>query len=127
MALIRSKGNKATELTLAAIFRAAGVTGWRRHVRMPGTADFVFPRARIAVFVDGCFWHGCRWHCRMPKTRKAFWTAKIACNRDRDRAVGVLLRKRGWRVLRVWEHSLREPAAVIRKFQSALASMSRTG
>ena len=66
MAAIRSKGNKATELKLTSILRAAGITGWRRHQPIPGHPDFIFRRGRLAIFVDGCFWHGCRWHCRMP-------------------------------------------------------------
>src|SRR5690349_16733035 len=99
MSLIRSKGNKATEVKLAGILRVAGIKGWRRHARVPGNPDFVFRKARLAVFVDGCFWHGCRWHCRMPKSRRDFWNPKITRNRERDRAVGILLRQRGWRVI----------------------------
>jgi DNA mismatch endonuclease (patch repair protein) len=72
--------------------------------------------------VDGCFWHGCRWHCRMPKSRKGFWATKIARNKARDREVARLLRKSRWRVLRIWEHSLREPAEVVTRIQAMLAS-----
>jgi len=70
MAAIRSTGNRATELRLAAIFREHGITGWSRHQPLPGKPDFIFRRERLAIFVDGCFWHGCRWHCRMPKSRR---------------------------------------------------------
>ena len=122
MAAIRSKGNKATELKLAAILRTAGVTGWRRHQPLPGHPDFAFRRARLAVFVDGCFWHGCRWHCRMPKSRTAFWNPKIARNKKRDHVVRLLLRKQGWRVLRLWEHSLTNPVHTLQKVQAALDS-----
>ena len=59
MAAIRSRGNKDTELKLASILRASGITGWRRHQPLPGHPDFIFRHARLAVFVDGCFWHGC--------------------------------------------------------------------
>jgi DNA mismatch endonuclease Vsr len=72
MAAIKSTGNKDTELKLIAIFRANGIAGWRRNQKLPGKPDFVFRRERLAVFVDGCFWHGCRWHCRMPKSRIGF-------------------------------------------------------
>lgn len=120
MALIRSRGNKATEIRLAGILRAAGITGWRRHVPIPGNPDFIFRKARIAVFVDGCFWHGCRWHCRMPKSRRNFWNPKIARNRQRDRVVALLLRKRGWRVVRLWEHSLKNPTGITHKLQRLL-------
>jgi DNA mismatch endonuclease (patch repair protein) len=72
--------------------------------------------------VDGCFWHGCRWHCRMPKSHKGFWATKITRNKARDREVGRVLRKRRWRVLRIWEHSLREPAKVVTRLNAMLAS-----
>jgi DNA mismatch endonuclease (patch repair protein) len=127
MAAIRSKGNQATELKLASILRAAGITGWRRHQPLPGHPDFIFRRARLAVFVDGCFWHGCRWHCRMPKSRTAFWNPKIARNKKRDRTVRLLLRQHGWRVLRLWEHSLNDPVHALRKLQAALASRPGKG
>ena len=122
MAAIRSSGNKATEMKLAAILRAAGITGWRRHQAVRGHPDFIFRRERLAVFVDGCFWHGCRWHCRMPKSRTEFWDPKIATNKKRDRTVDILLRKRGWRVLRIWEHSLRDPARAATMADTALDS-----
>ena len=122
MAAIKSKGNKDTELKLIAIFRERGIAGWRRNQELPGKPDFVFRRERLALFVDGCFWHGCRWHCRMPKSRKNFWTPKIARNKARDREVGRLLRKRFWRVLRIWEHSLAQPDKVAALVQRRLAN-----
>lgn len=126
MAAIHSRGNRTTELKLAALLRAAGITGWRRHQKLPGRPDFVFPSIHLAVFVDGCFWHGCRWHCRMPKSRIDFWYPKIAANKRRDRSVNRLLRKRGWRVLRLWEHTIRQPARALSKLQTALASAAAT-
>jgi DNA mismatch endonuclease (patch repair protein) len=122
MASIRSKGNKTTELKLISILRAHRINGWRRHWRMLGSPDFVFRQEHVAIFVDGCFWHGCRWHCRRPKSRQSFWNPKIARNRVRDRNVGRLLRKRGWRVLRLWEHSLQQPYRVARRIERMLAS-----
>jgi DNA mismatch endonuclease (patch repair protein) len=106
MAAIRSKGNEATELKLISVFRANGITGWRRNQKLPGKPDFAFHRERLAVFVDGCFWHGCHWHCRMPKSRRDFWFPKIKRNKTRDREVNGVLRKAGWKILRVWEHEL---------------------
>jgi DNA mismatch endonuclease (patch repair protein) len=122
MAAIRSRGNKATELKLASILRAAGITGWRRHRPLPGHPDFIFRHARLAVFVDGCFWHGCRWHCRMPRDNRRYWQTKITRNALRDQATSKLLRRAGWRVLRVWEHSLRSPQAVLAKITSELSA-----
>ncbi len=119
MAAIRSRGNAATELRLIAVFRAQGITGWRRGVTLRRRAeggkgkafsvrpDFVFRAQRIAVFVDGCFWHDCPVHGTQPRQNAAFWREKIARNRARDRLVNRRLRALGWRVLRVWEHELR--------------------
>jgi DNA mismatch endonuclease (patch repair protein) len=120
MAAIRSRGNKDTELRLVALLRCARITGWRRHPSLPGRPDFVFRRERLAVFVDGCFWHGCRWHCRMPLDNREYWQAKIARNQGRDRAMTKALRASGWRVLRVWAHSLRRPEAVLTRIISWL-------
>ena len=106
MSRIRGTGNKDTELRLVAILRAHRVTGWRRNSKLPGKPDFVFPAQRLALFVDGCYWHGCPKHYRRPKTHRAFWDAKIARNRQRDREVNRLLRAKGRRILRIWEHAL---------------------
>jgi DNA mismatch endonuclease (patch repair protein) len=125
MAAIRSHGNKGTELRLISIMRAYGIKGWRRRHSLIGKPDFVFPRERLAVFVDGCFWHGCRWHCRMPKSRESFWASKIARNKKRDQDVRRLLHKRGWRVLRFWEHTLQDPSRVAIKIEDVLASAGR--
>ncbi|MEI6493289.1 MAG: very short patch repair endonuclease [Verrucomicrobiota bacterium] len=107
MSRIRSRGNKATELELAKIFRANGITGWRRNQPVFGRPDFVFRKQRLAVFVDGCYWHGCPEHATKPRTNAAFWRRKFAANKARDRLVNRTLRKAGWRVLRIWEHELR--------------------
>ncbi len=117
MSLIRGSGNKGTELRLMGIFKAHGITGWRRKAAIFGNPDFVFsklppsPRLRrtskLAVFVDGCFWHGCPIHATQPKTNAKFWREKIARNQARDRLVTRTLRRAGWRVLRIWEHELR--------------------
>jgi DNA mismatch endonuclease (patch repair protein) len=106
MAAIRSRGNRATELRLIALMRERGVTGWRRNAAVFGRPDFVFPRERVAVFVDGCFWHGCPRHATMPAGNRAFWQAKLARNAARDREVTRALRKAGWAVLRIWECAL---------------------
>jgi DNA mismatch endonuclease (patch repair protein) len=84
--------------------------------------DFVFRTRRVAVFVDGCFWHGCPRHYRRPGSRRAFWDAKIARNRQRDREVSRALRRAEWTVLRVWEHELaRGNAGRLRRRLAALA------
>jgi DNA mismatch endonuclease, patch repair protein len=84
---------------------ARPIPAWRRR------ADLVFPRARVAVFVDGCFWHGCPDHPRPPKSNAAWWEAKLARNRERDAETSARLIAEGWEVLRVWEHEDSEQAA----------------
>ena len=106
MASVRSVGNASTELRMVALLREHRITGWRRGAPLPGKPDFIFRAERVAVFVDGCFWHGCPRHGRTPKSRVAFWTAKLARNTQRDRAVSRVLRTAGWMVLRVWECAL---------------------
>ena len=106
MARVRSHGNRTTELALARRLRERGIKGWRRRQKVFGKPDFIFRPARVAVFVDGCFWHGCPRHGTFPVKRRAFWRKKFAANRARDRRVNRELRRRGWRVARIWEHQL---------------------
>jgi DNA mismatch endonuclease (patch repair protein) len=106
MSLIRSYGNKATEMRLMDVFRTHRIIGWRRKQKLPGKPDFVFRKEVVCVFVDGCFWHGCPRHGTRPKQNRKFWDAKIARNKERDREVNRKLREAGWQVLRIWEHEL---------------------
>jgi DNA mismatch endonuclease (patch repair protein) len=122
MSHILGSGNKDTELKLMAVFRLHGVTGWRRRVPVFGKPDFVFPKLKLAVFVDGCFWHGCPIHATQPKTNAEFWQTKIARNQARDLLVTRTLRANGWRVMRIWEHEL------TRKYERRLlARLRRAG
>jgi DNA mismatch endonuclease Vsr len=120
MAAIRSRGNRDTELKFVAIMRRHGITGWRSHRPLPGRPDFVFPGARLAVFVDGCFWHGCPKHCRMPRTNLPYWQRKIVRNQERDRATNRIMRRLGWRVMRIWEHSLSDDVLVAKQIRMKL-------
>lgn len=106
MSRIRSSGNKETELAMIKLFRKHKITGWRRHYPLFGKPDFVFPNQRLAVFVDGCFWHGCPKHSNMPRNNHAFWKRKLNSNKARDRRVNRMLRQKGWRIIRIWEHDL---------------------
>src|SRR2546426_1147300 len=103
MSRIRSSGNKDTERALVRLFRKEGISGWRRRWPLAGKPDFVFLEARLAIFVDGCFWHGCLKHSRPPKSNQAYWRAKMIRNKARDRSVSRTLRMKGWRVMRIWE------------------------
>jgi DNA mismatch endonuclease, patch repair protein len=107
MASIKSKGNRTTERAFLQVLREAQISGWRRHLNLPGKPDFVFRSKLLAVFIDGCFWHGCPKCYRMPEDNRPYWKEKILSNRRRDRRRTRELRSRNWRVLRVWEHSLK--------------------
>jgi DNA mismatch endonuclease (patch repair protein) len=86
--------------------RASASSPVTRHLSLAVRPDFVFRQARLAVFVDGCFWHGCPKHATQPKNNRAFWHRKLSANKTRDRLVNQTLRRAGWRVLRIWEHTL---------------------
>lgn len=103
MSAILSKGNETTEIALLRLFRKNEVVGWRRDYGLQGKPDFVFPKNKLVVFVDGCFWHGHA--CLKPRDslKKGFWKEKIERNKERDKLVSKALRKDGWRVVRVWE------------------------
>ena len=115
MSFIRGRGNKETEIVLLRLMRRHGITGWRRNQKVFGKPDFVFSKLKLAVFVDGCFWHGCPKHATQPKQNAAFWAKKFAANKARDRLVTRRLRRSGWRVVRLWEHELRNAARCVKK------------
>jgi DNA mismatch endonuclease (patch repair protein) len=109
MAAVRGKGNKTTEVRLKMALVRAGISGWTSHrADLPGKPDFFFASAGLAVFVDGCFWHGCSRCGHLPKNNAAFWKAKIERNRTRHKKVRRLLNRQGVRTLRFWEHQLKE-------------------
>jgi DNA mismatch endonuclease (patch repair protein) len=126
---------------LIEIMRAHRITGWRRGASLQWKVaglklkkfrvkpDFVFRSHRLAVFVDGCFWHGCPLHATSPKTNAAFWRKKLAANRTRDRLVTRTLRQLGWRVLRLWEHELkrRQEHKLMRRLLSHLGRSAAEG
>jgi len=120
MSLIRSNKNRSTELRLIRIMRENGITGWRRGSVLPGKPDFIFPTQRVAVFVDGDFWHGNPARFRQPTTNTKYWSGKIAGNKTRDKEVSKELSSRGWQVIRLWESKLRDEKGVVRRLRSAL-------
>lgn len=139
MSRIRGKGNLSTELKLIGAFKSAGITGWRRHVllkprvaqqdlslgakprRLTVRPDFVFRAQKVAVFVDGCFWHGCPIHGAKPKANAEFWEKKLAGNVLRDQRATKALEAGGWVVVRVWEHELADVGATIRAISNHFA------
>lgn len=110
MARVRSRGNKSTELAVANILTQEGIRCWINHYsELSGTPDFYFKKARLAVFVNGCFWHACgRCGRRLPKSRTHFWKTKIAGNKRRDLRVRRNLWKMGIHSMIIWEHGIRK-------------------
>jgi len=104
MSQIRGKNTKP-EIYLRRALSAIGLRYRLKNV-LPGKPDIVFPAKRVAVFVDGCFWHGCPRHSVRPKSNRKFWDTKIKTNKKRDENVNKLLKKCGWRVIRIWEHEI---------------------
>lgn len=122
MRAIRSSGNRTTELRLASLLRAYGIRGWcRQPPDVFGNPDVAFPRTSVAVFVDGCFWHGCPRCGHVPKTNSAYWVAKIERNVRMDSRITRKLRSRGYSVIRIWECQLRkQPERCINRIRRAL-------
>jgi len=107
MRAVGGRGNKTTEVRFRLALARAGIRGWTvRPKGMVGSPDILFTARSLAVFLDGCFWHGCPKCGHLPKTNIAFWRAKIEGNRGRDRRNTSLLRRQGLVVLRFWEHQL---------------------
>ncbi len=101
-----------SEARFAGILRKYGLRGWSRQGRLPGRPDFVFPRRRVAVFIDGDFWHGNPANFRLPRRNSEYWLQRVASVRRRDCEVTLALRRLGWRVARIWESSLVDEEAI---------------
>lgn len=95
--------NTGPELALRRALHARGIR-FRLHPPLPGRPDIVLMRSRVAIFVDGCFWHGCPTHAVTPKANRRFWIQKIATNKERDTRKDHALRSMGWTPVHVWEH-----------------------
>lgn len=107
MSAIRGRNNRTTEIQLKMALVRARIAGWQLHPKeIEGCPDFLFKASRLLVFVDGCFWHGCKKCGHTPRTNSAYWGAKIMLNRERDRRITKALRSSGYRVLRLWEHEI---------------------
>jgi DNA mismatch endonuclease (patch repair protein) len=114
------------ELLIRSLLHRAGLR-FRvdRRLTVDGVAcrpDIVFSRARVAVFVDGCFWHGCPEHGELPRANRAFWEEKLGRNAERDRRQDAALSAAGWRVVRIWEHE--DPAASARLIEELVRERS---
>ncbi len=112
MSAIRGKGTKTTERRFRAILVRAGLRGWKLHPKgVPGRPDVFFPGEKLAVFLDGCFWHGCPACGHVPSINRTFWRAKIERNRERDVEKEQALVEAGYIVLRFWEHDIQRSSA----------------
>ena len=105
---VKSSGNKSTEIRLISYFNTHHITGWRRKYNVKGHPDFVFLKRRVAIFVDGCFWHGHDCRNTRPKDNSEYWMVKRNRNIAHDRAVTALFQERGWTVVRIWECELKK-------------------
>ena len=108
MKIVHSAGNKSTEMRLITLFRENGITGWRRNYKVKGHPDFVFLNKKIAIFVDGCFWHGHDCRNTRPKDNEDYWKKKRERNIKHDKEVTALFESRGWTVIRIWECELKK-------------------
>ena len=127
MSTLRRKDNEA-ELAVRRLLHAAGYR-YRVHYPVPGlprrTIDIAFTRAKVAVFIDGCFWHGCPEHGSQPRSNAEWWATKLAANAARDAETSAALEHSGWLVVRAWEHA--KPTEVLDAVARALRSRAETG
>ena len=121
MRAIRSDGNRSTEWRLRSMLVRKRYRGWTVHPKgLIGTPDFAFLSSRVAIFVDGCFWHGCPTCGHIPNTNREYWIAKIGRNKKRDRRDSRELRRRGYKVIRIWECALKkEPSKCLQRIVSS--------
>lgn len=107
MSKVRSNNNKSTELALIKFFKENKITGWKRNYPVKGHPDFVFLDKKIAVFVDGCFWHGHDCRNTRPSDNAEYWQRKRERNIKHDKEVTAMFENRGWTVIRIWECELK--------------------
>lgn len=122
MRSIKSKNTKSTELKMIALFKANDITGWLRTYNVKGHPDFVFLKQRVAIFVDGCFWHGHDCRNTRPADNADYWAKKRNRNVQHDKEITALFENRNWTVLRIWECELKKKniSATIKRILSAL-------
>ncbi len=122
MRSVKSKNTKSTELKMVKLFKDNKITGWRRTYPVKGHPDFVFLEKRVAIFVDGCFWHGHDCRNTRPSSNEEYWQKKRERNAQHDKEITELFEKRGWTVLRIWECELKKKnqEETLRRIRSVL-------
>lgn len=127
MSVVKRRDN-GPELAVRRLLHASGMR-YRVGYAIPGqrrrSIDIAFTRARLAVYIDGCFWHGCPDHGTLPKANREWWEGKLAANRARDAAATAQLEGLGWTVMRFWEHE--PPAGVVLAIRTRLATVRSRG
>ncbi|MDR0364957.1 MAG: very short patch repair endonuclease [Bacteroidales bacterium] len=117
MRQVKSCRNKSTELKLIGFFKENHIKGWRRNYKLYGNPDFVFLAKRLAIFADGCFWHGHNCRNTTPKDNAEYWNKKKERNKKRDQEVSQKLQEKGWNVIRIWECELKKKELLKEKLQ----------
>ncbi len=112
MSKVKSKGSKI-ENVFAKILRKNGFSYTRNSTKYFGKPDFVLKKYKTVIFIDSCFWHGCKKHRSLPTTNRKFWKEKINGNKERDKKVGRYYKKQGWKIFRIWEHNIKEDKSKI--------------
>lgn len=120
MSAIKSRGTKPEAQLVAMLHSMFPRRRLLLHTDLPGKPDAYLPGLRLAVFADGCFWHGCPKHGRNPEDNPDYWGPKLAGNRRRDRRVVREIRRRGLLAVRIWDHEIREGTTARRKVRRAL-------
>jgi len=125
MSRIRSSGGPKERVFRKAVREAYGGRTKVNDECLPGTPDVSIYKLKVAAFFDGCYWHGCPLHGRVPKSNVEFWEKKIGGNKRRDRRVRKELRRMGWRVWVVWEHELKDVPRLVRNLKKRILRLQR--
>jgi DNA mismatch endonuclease (patch repair protein) len=126
MSRIRGK-DTSPEIRIRKLLFSKCIRGYRVNYKLIGKPDIVFVKKKVAIFIDGCFWHKCPIHFQEPSTRKEFWLEKINRNVERDNLINLKLKEAGWEVIRIWEHKVREdPELVVREIIARLNSLNKS-
>ena len=126
MSRIRDRDTKP-ELEIRRRLFASGMRGYRLRPKLPGKPDIVYSRAKLAIFIDGCFWHGCPRCYTRPATRQRYWDNKLAENVSRDKVIDSSLKEMGWKTLHFWEHDVKKtPERIVKRVKISLDAQAHT-
>jgi DNA mismatch endonuclease (patch repair protein) len=111
MSRIKSKNTKLESdflKKLSSVSHSAGYRYRKHYSKLPGKPDIAFPSKKVAVFIDGCFWHSCHVHSKIPLSNVSYWREKMSKNKKQDKKINAACRKAGWKVVRIWEHEIKK-------------------